>query len=135
MTSENFIRRFLLTVTHVGLTVVAFSGLYSYVALRGFLNSPQVLQHFQARVIAEIVKQPEFQSAMAVEARRRLYSQIKQDAEQELVEIAGTAEYDEHQAVAGLRAYLSERNPSLAAAAERIVQLPRWREVVAIIGH
>lgn len=87
----------------------------------------------KAQRIEEIKQSPRFLRYVDEQAERRYYEGLKQEAEQGLKEIKGTPENGKASAAAVLRAFLTGKNPELAARADYIVTLPRWVEAVAIM--
>lgn len=84
--------------------------------------------------IQEIKESPRFQQYVNEQAELRYYESVRDEAGAALREIEGTEEKKSADAASMLRAYLAPRNKALAGRAEEIVKLPRWREVVGIIG-
>lgn len=82
--------------------------------------------------IKRIVESPEFQEKMFEEAQKIYWEEQKRESDEKLLELQDAGFTGEK--VSMLKTFFQKHNSDLAYYASDIVKLPRWVEVVGIIG-
>lgn len=90
----------------------------------------------------ELFDSPEFQQMIKDELNRQWYEKQRMDAEEQLKELDELGFLTSERRLAlvkkaerdGLAKFLTSKNSRLAPLSEKITELPRWKEVVGIIG-
>lgn len=98
--------------------------------------TPDVIEPEVPVEIQDIMDREDFKQNAIDEAYRIYYIEAVIEAEKALEQLDGRGFSSPREKVEALQSYLKKKGaPELAKHAEEIMQLPRWQEALAIIGH